>query len=40
MVTLIGFMFILANVALLIVEVPDLKGPVWLIMTLDQSERG
>ena len=28
MVTLVGFFFILANVALLIVYIPDLIGPV------------
>ena len=33
MVTLIGFMFIIANVAILMIEVPDLIGPVWLTST-------
>ena len=38
MVTLIGFFFIIANVALLLIEVPDLVGPVRvtiLIHSLD-----
>lgn len=30
MVTLIGFMFILVNIGLLVLFMPDLVGPVWL----------
>ncbi len=36
MVTLIGFFFIIANVALLAIYMPDLVGPVCFIPFLDK----
>lgn len=36
MVTLIGFMFILGNIALMEVAVPDLEGPVSCTMGLER----
>jgi ethanolaminephosphotransferase len=38
MVTLIGFMFILANVAILQLMIPDLVGPVSLAWTVHNCQ--
>lgn len=39
MVTLIGFMFILVNIALLVIVMPDLVGPVRSIAILQNVDR-
>lgn len=40
MVTLLGFFFILGNVLLLLVFMPDLVGPVWMFSHTKVIETG
>lgn len=40
MVTLLGFFFILGNVLLLVIFMPDLVGPVWKLLHTKSDGHG